>query len=470
MTRLTLFAAMAALFGCATPAYAQSLAQIRHPVVAASGGQGQPGAAWLQGGPVQSQYVVGSDGNTYIGLWIDAPTVAVGTQVRAPMDVSLVIDTSGSMSGEKIVNARAAATSFIETLADGDVLSIYGFGSGAYQLAAPTRLSSMTRPALIAAVQTLQASGGTNMYDALVAAEASVAQAPATHPVRRVVMISDGQANIGPSTPDALGDVAGRGTEIGAQVTAIGVGLDYDERTLGALAQRSAGRMYHLADPSQMAMILHNELGLLGATVAANAYIEITPAAGVQILGVEALPMNREGSAVRIPIGALHGGQHREVLVRAHIDTAQAGQRAIGAARLVFQDPRANNVQRASQLNLAYAVTPDTRAATASAQPSVTAMVTRYQAANVQIQATEMINRGQAGQADATLANAESSLRREAAVASNEGERRRLESQAVAISRSRAQVRASASAPAGAPAPRAAALENNRAAMDAMGF
>ena len=61
----------------------------------------------------------------------------------------------------------------------------------------------------------------------------------------------DGRANVGPSSPEALGDLAARGTEDGVQVSAIGVGLDYDERTLGELARRSSGRMYHLEEPSQ---------------------------------------------------------------------------------------------------------------------------------------------------------------------------------------------------------------------------
>ena len=66
----------------------------------------------------------------------------------------------------------------------------------------------------------------------------------------------------------SLGVLAANGTENGTQISAIGVGLDYDERTLAALAVQSSGRLYHLEQPEQMAIILAQDVHLLDQTIA----------------------------------------------------------------------------------------------------------------------------------------------------------------------------------------------------------
>ncbi|MBC7173005.1 MAG: VWA domain-containing protein, partial [Polyangiaceae bacterium] len=300
--------------------------------VSAQPGGGGPG--FIGGSPVQTQIVVGANGETYVGVWIDAPGGAP-TRQRPPMAVSLVIDTSGSMSGEKIVYARQAAASMIETLADGDIVSVYAFESGVTEIAPPTMIGSGTRGMLIQRVQTLTAVGGTNMFDGLSAGIARAAQAPPSHPLRRVVLISDGQANIGPSDPGTLGNLAARGSEHNLQVTAIGVGYDYDETTLGAVAVRSAGRLYHLGHPAQLAQILEQEVHLLASTVATNAYIEIIPAPGVVIIEGVSLGAELQGNRLRVPLGNVFAQQRREILFRARVDTSRPGDRGLATARFV---------------------------------------------------------------------------------------------------------------------------------------
>src|SRR5262249_36122206 len=152
--------------------------------------------------------------------------------------------------------ARMAATSLLETVNEGDIVSIYTFDSVVREIAPPTVIGPSSRGDLIRRIGTIVPMGSTNMYDGLRTGEARASQAPATHPVRRVVIISDGIANVGPCSLDDLGNLAAQGTESGVQVSAIGVGMDYDEHTLSSLAVRSSGRLYHLAEPSQMATIL----------------------------------------------------------------------------------------------------------------------------------------------------------------------------------------------------------------------
>ncbi len=453
------------LLGCAC-AESPAAAQAPLGTVASSGGESGP-TAWIGGSAARTRVLVGSDGQTYVGVWIDAPDHAPSVQERAPMDVALVVDTSGSMSGEKITNARMAASSFLETLRDGDIVSLYAFSDGVSELAPPTRVGPETRPSLMRAVQELQAAGGTNMYDGIRVGIGRLEQAPSTHTVRRVVLISDGHANIGPSDPSTLGQLAANGTEYGVQVTAIGVGLDYDETMLSSLAVHSSGRMYHLSDPSQMATILDQELHLLQSTVATNATIEIDPAPGVTILDAETPGATVQNNRLHMPVGSIYAGQRREVLFRARIDTSRTGNRPLAQARLSYRASGGAHRSEVQHTALHYDVTRDAQAVHRSAAPRVAAMVATTQAAQAQLRAAAALNRGDRTTATAELAEAEHTLARAAAAAPTApAVRRRLEQQAQSVAHSRA-----AASGAGAPsAARGVALHVYSDAYSSQGY
>jgi Ca-activated chloride channel family protein len=272
------------------------------------------------------------------------------------------------------------------------------------------------------------------MFDGLRMGESRAGSAPQSHSVRRVVVISDGQANVGPSSPEELGDVAARGTEQGVQVSAIGVGIDYDERTLGALAMRSSGRLYHLQEPSQMTEIVMQELKLLDKTAATAAYLEITPAPGVEILGAELVDARIDKGTLRVGLGTLYAGQRREVLLRVKTPTAEAPRLPIATARLFYRQPEELGGGRFSQaVPIEAKVTTDAAEASRSANAEVKALVVRYEAAQAQLKAAEMLSQGRNNEAADVLDQAQVSIEREAQATSSADERRRLQSQATRI-------------------------------------
>lgn len=456
--------ALAALMGCGSESVVE--AQTTRVTVQSSGGENAGSGNWIAGSPVRTRVVVGADGETYVGVWIDAPDQVEGVTIaRQPMALSLVVDTSGSMSGEKIQNARIAASSLLESMQDGDIVSLYSFSNGVMQIAAPTTVSQQTRPALMQAVNYLHAGGGTNMFAGVTTAVQAVAQAPTSHPVRRVVLISDGHANIGPSDPGSLGTLAANGTEYGVQVSAIGVGLDYDENTLGALAVQSSGRLYHLEHPYQMAQILEQEVQLLSRTIATNAYIEVVPAPGVTILeGVSTGAVVQEGR-LRLPLGSVYAGQQRDLLFRARVATGgRPGERQLATARLVYR--AADGQERAQQAPLAYEVTRNRQAATTSTTPRVQAMVANYEVARAQRQAAEALNRGDRAEAVRQYEFADAQIEGALAAPQSAQQQQRLNT----MRRRNREVQTRAESAATPAAARGAALDSYDMAMEAEGY
>jgi Ca-activated chloride channel family protein len=390
-------------------------------------------ARWISGAPAQGAVLQGSSEELHVAVWIETPE-AERTGARAPVALSLVIDSSGSMSGDKILHAKRAAASLIESLASGDIVSIYTFSDGVIEIASPTVVEPGTSSVLISQTRDIEASGSTNLFDGLRVGEDRAGKAPKSHPVRRVVVISDGQANVGPSSPGELGDVAARGTEAGVQVSAIGVGLDYDERTLGALAVRSSGRLYHLQDPAQMTEIVKQELKLLNKTAATAAYLEITPAPGVEILGAEIVEAQMDQGTLRVGLGTLYAGQRREVLLRVKAPVAEAPRLPIATARLFYRTPADIGGGRFSQsVPIEAKVTTDAAEASRSENAEVEAMIVRYEAAQAQLRASAMLNEGRNVEAADVLEQAEQRVQKAAESASSPAERSRLQDQAARI-------------------------------------
>jgi len=396
---------------------------------------------WLSGAPAQGAVLQGASEPLHVAVWIETPA-STRAAARAPVALSLVIDSSGSMAGDKILNAQRAAASLIESLATGDIVSIYAFSDGVTEIAPPTVIEPGTSSGLIAQTRAIEATGSTNLFDGLRMGEVRAAAAPPSHPVRRVVVISDGQANVGPSSPGELGDVAAQGTEAGVQVSAIGVGLDYDERTLGALAVRSSGRLYHLQEPSQMTEIVKQELMLLDKTAATAAYLEITAAPGVEILGAELVEAQMDRGTLRVGLGTLYAGQRREVLLRIKAPVAEGPRLPLATARLFYREPADRGGGRFSQsVPIEARVTTDAAEASRSENAEVKAMIVRYEAAQAQLKAAEMLNEGRSTEAAVVLDQAQQRVQKAAESTSSAAERSRLQSQAARIGDTKAEAK-----------------------------
>lgn len=426
---------------------------------------------WVGAAPV-SDFILRNQKETTLGVWVDVPSGQ--TALHSKSSVALVVDTSGSMAGPKIEQARAAAMRLVDSLPEGDILSVHSFSDDASVQFVSSVLTPITRQQARSAVGLLDARGGTNLFEGLRTGELHVAASPVTHPVRRVIVISDGLATVGPTSTDILGSIAEKGADHGIQVTAIGVGLDYDERTLNALAVRSSGRMYHIASPQEMTAVLSEELRLFGSTRATDAFVEVVPAPGVSLVSVAGARWMSSGmGGFRVPLGAMHSGQHRELAVKVRIDQPSlVGTQPLASVRLFFRDSAEQGLSRVQEVVARYEVTDLPTVVAEHENDRAKTIAAVHEASEVAIAAAQDISAGRFDSADQSLARAQEKLTTAAANVRDAKEKERVLALAKQVDSARRSSRAAAAAPptAAPAARRSKALEVNDAFMNAAGF
>ncbi len=166
---------------------------------------------------------------------------------RESAAVLLLIDTSGSMSGEPLANARDAAARFIAAMGVQDVVMVAGFGEKSTVVLPFSRDEAELRSALAG----LEASGETALYDALLVSAKSLGAVPQSH--RIIVLLSDGGDTVSRSSLDdavtALRD---------AGITVFAVGLESPEASpapLASIAEGTGGRVMATAEPAEVGTI-----------------------------------------------------------------------------------------------------------------------------------------------------------------------------------------------------------------------
>ncbi len=441
---------------------------VKPPVITVGGDAPAQNTRWL-GASALSSHVMAGTSETTLGIWVDVPANA--KQAASGAAVALVVDTSGSMAGPPIRNARSAAIALVNKLRNGDLLSLYSFADDVQEHQPLTAVSDTSRSTFISAVDRLVPNGRTNLFEGLRSGERSAFGAAKTHPNRRVVLISDGKANVGPTTPEALGALSERGAEHGIQVTAIGVGLDYDERTLNALAMKSSGRLYHVSESSQLTALLEEEMGRLKAAATTGAFIDIMPAPGVTIVSAEEEQSTQVNGATRIMLGSMFAGQHREMLVRVRVTTESSGGAPLASVRFHYSDPSDGNVERVQETVARYQVTTDRTEIAANENRRTREIVMLRESSKTAQMAAETAAKGDATKAAKDLAQAEEKLLVQASTARDEAERQRISQSAANITKARKAMDVAAAAPAAArpKAARAAELEANEAGMRNLG-
>ncbi len=264
---------------------------------------------------------------------------------RAAGNIAIVLDRSGSMDGEKIERAREAALLAVDMLDPTDIVSVVTYSDTVHVLVPATRASDRER--IRAMISRIRAGGSTALFAGVSKGADEVRKFLDTNRVNRVILLSDGLANVGPDSPGALADLGASLKKQGISVTTIGLGLGYNEDLMARLARESDGNHAFVESSRDLARIFERELADILSVVAREVRIEIRCADGVRPLRVVGREADIVGQRAYASINELYGSQEKYLLVELEVPAGRAGEtRDVATVDVAYADTSSKTADR----------------------------------------------------------------------------------------------------------------------------
>ncbi len=260
------------------------------------------------------------------------------SEERVPLNIALVVDRSSSMAGQKIVQARAAASELLNVLGPQDRLSLISYSSDVSVDVTSMKVTPGNLPAFRQAIEELQPGGYTNLSGGFEQGCEMVSNTIQEGSVNRVILMSDGQANRGVTEIGGLERMADACLKNGVSLTTVGMGLDYNEDLMTAMARKGAGNYHFIENGSRMARVFQHEATGLAGTVARKTWLRVDMAPGVELLKVHGYSHKIDGNTVRIPLSEFASKQEKDILMRLSVSAQKKGDRPVISFRLSYDD------------------------------------------------------------------------------------------------------------------------------------
>ncbi|MEZ4473643.1 MAG: VWA domain-containing protein [bacterium] len=243
---------------------------------------------------------------------------------RVPVNVALVIDKSGSMSGDKIRRAKDAALMAIDRLGPDDIVSVVAYDTRVSVLVPATKAGD--KESIRDGIARLSPGGNTALFAGVSKGADELRKFFDRNRVNRLILLSDGLANVGPSSP---GELAGLGAALGREgmtITTLGLGLDYNEDLMQGLARATDGNHVFVERPDDLVRFFDLEFGEVLSVVAQDADVRIRCEAGVRPVRVLGREADIVGNEVTAQLAQVLARQEKFVLLELELPAGEVGE------------------------------------------------------------------------------------------------------------------------------------------------
>jgi Ca-activated chloride channel family protein len=301
------------------------------------------------------------DGVTRVETAVNRPYVPpVGTTVFTTVDIHpgertgpverhlvLCVDTSGSMTGEKIMRTREGIEWVFGLLEPDDCVAVVGFDAEPELLLEPAQWGNVDAETVEECVRSIKPGGGTNTFEALGHAQEALAAMDQAggddQPVRQILLVSDGKDERHDLA--AFEELAAGIDDAGIRIYAGGIGDSYDEDTIRTLGRGARGEWAHLEEPGDIEAFFGDAVERAGTVVAPDARLTFDLATGVELDEVyraepqaQAAGVDREAGTVTVGLPDLAAGERQCVVAKVHAPPREAGTDATLAEVTVTAD------------------------------------------------------------------------------------------------------------------------------------
>ncbi len=279
----------------------------------------------------------------HIDLSITAPLAAPGAE-RPPLSLALVVDRSGSMHGNKLTTAKAAALAVLDRLEARDRAAVVIFDSSVETILSEGPMTMERKAEARTCLAKVEAGSSTALHEGwltgcrAIAADTSVSTTGDR--LSRCFLLTDGLANQGLTDPEA---VAAQAAEVranaGVGTSTFGVGEDYDEGLLAPMAVAGSGQFHNLRNLSEITEAFAGELGELFNVTARSVRIELEHDTRVtpEMVSMYQGAQGKKPGTLTVDIGDLIAAESRHIVVRLHFSGLDPGETASVRARVSWR-------------------------------------------------------------------------------------------------------------------------------------
>ena len=261
---------------------------------------------------------------------------------RPDLNLSIVLDRSGSMEGEKMVRAREAAMFCVDQMLPTDRLSVVTFDDHIEVLFPSEPVTN--KQSMKDLISRVTARGSTALHEAWVRGGLTVSERMLDQGINRVVLITDGLANVGITNTDEIVTQAMGLYQRGVSTSTIGIGADFNEDLLMPMAQSGGGNAWHVVEPDDMQRIFQVELEGLIAQFAHTVSLSLIPADGVRVVDLLNDFDLTETGRYRLP--NLQAGSPLDIVVQLKVGAEDVGtQMRLLDLRLGFTPQEAKSAE-----------------------------------------------------------------------------------------------------------------------------
>jgi len=284
--------------------------------------EGNSGIISVSGHLIQQKVLQGSEGTVGLSLTLQAEAVtATDSAETRNVDMVIVLDRSGSMKGRKIIDARRAVIELLSSLSANDRFALVTYSDGVHIASDLLNVTDDNRTRMMSAVNRVRAGGGTNLGAGLKAGISILMSTNHHTNAAKVILISDGLANKGITDAKALAGIAAVAVEKEFAVSTVGVGADFNEHLMTAIADQGTGSYYYLENPAAFAEVFQKEFYNTQTAAVTGLKIQIPMKNGITLADAAGYPINiQNGYAVFYP-GNLRPEQTRKLFLTLRVPT-----------------------------------------------------------------------------------------------------------------------------------------------------
>jgi len=272
-----------------------------------------------------------------VKITLDAPPPPEKS-MRPAVNLAIVLDRSGSMAGQKLERAKDAAIEALRHLGPMDMFSVVVYDHNVSTVVSAQHATNIEW--IEGRIRQIRSGGNTALFGGVSQGAAEVRKNLDGNYVHRIILLSDGIANVGPSSPEDLGRLGAALIKEDISVTTVGVGTDYNEDLMTSLSQNSDGNTYFVESSRDLSRIFTAELGDVLSVVAKKVNIIIELPNGVKPLNIIGREGRIKGRMVELSLNQLYGSQEKYVLIEVEIPGGKSGEKKdIAYVNVSYENP-----------------------------------------------------------------------------------------------------------------------------------